>query len=470
MTGPVSLLLVLVVSVLLLAWFVNAERAGRATSLVFILALLVVETTLYGNQSDIPTGLLHPGSQPFTFRFLDVVIPIAVIARLIAKGFPVRSGLGPLLWVAFLAWLASAGIVGAFGGNDIDLVTFEGKAILYVGVFAVAAGVPAERLFAGRSMIRLIYASAATAAVLCLMDFTGFRVDVFIPGIGDARLGGIDGDTATVMAALGIMALVLGACSERGRLGLLLAAGPLLLTPFLSLQRAAMITLCVAVFVVIALVPFGWRRVRTTPTELALAALVITGVVLSATLLNAAASGKAPRVPLADKLTTALYSPGKQLSAQDRINQLVAVRPLIAEKPLLGWGLGKTYTYWEPGYQRFLLVNITHNILTDVLLRMGLVGLLMFVAATGVSLTDGLRAWRRHKDQIAAALALACTAVVIGLLAKGLVESIFEKYRMATLLGVMLGMMRVLATSAPREEPAEEALPARAYRPATASS
>jgi O-antigen ligase len=209
-----------------------------------------------------------------------------------------------------------------------------------------------------------------------------------------------------------------------------------------------MVTFAVGVFVIVTLTPWAWRRLRTTPTELALATIVILGLFLSATLFNAAAKGRTAQVPLASRLTTALYSPGKQLSAQDRINQLVAVRPLIADKPLLGWGLGKTYTYWEPGYKKFLLVDITHNILTDVLLRMGIVGLLFFLAATILSLRDGVRAWLRHHHQIGAALALGCTAVVVGLLAKGLVESIFEKYRIATLLGVMLGMMRVLATSA----------------------
>jgi O-antigen ligase len=217
-----------------------------------------------------------------------------------------------------------------------------------------------------------------------------------------------------------------------------------------------MVTLAIGVSVIVVLTPAASRRLRTTPTEVALATIVILGLFLSATLFNAAAKGTAPEVPLASRLTTALYSPGKQLSAQDRINQLVAVRPLLAEKPLLGWGLGKTYTYWEPGHKKFLLVNITHNILTDVMLRMGIVGLFLFLAAIAFSMRDGVRAWLRHHHQIGAALALGCTAVVVGLLSKGLVESIFEKYRMATLLGVMLGMMRLLATSAEKGEASYE--------------
>lgn len=456
MNGPLSVALALLVSLLLLAWFIAAERKSRPTALVFILALLVAETALYGNQSGIPTGLLHPGTQPLTFRLVDAVIAVALVARLIARGMPKRIGAGPMLWVAFLILLAGAGIVGAFEGNSIDLVTFEGKALLYIGVFAVAAGIQPRTLLQDRGLIRVLYGAAVVGALLCVTDLTGIRLNLFLPGVGTAHVGGIDGDTATVLVSLGIMMLVLGACREKGRFGMLLASGPLLVTPFLSLQRAAMISLAVGLFVVVLLAPLGWKRLRTTPTEVALASMVILGLFFSATLLNAAARGKAPQVPLASKLSVALYSPGKQLSAQDRLNQLVAVRPLLADKPLLGWGLGKTYVYWEPGYQKFILVDITHNVLTDVMLRMGLIGLVFLLAATVVSLREGVGAWRRHSDNLAAALALACTAIVAGLLAKGLVESIFEKYRIATLLGLTLGMARALATSA-REGAVEKA-------------
>jgi hypothetical protein len=290
--GPLSLLLVMVVSIVLLAWFIYLERRERPTVLLFILGLLVVETALYGNQSGIPTGLLHPGTQPLTFRFVDAVIAVALIARLIARGLPQRIGLSPMLWIAFLMLLAGAGIVGAAEGNNIDLVTFEGKAVLYLGVFAVAAGIPVKRLLEEEGLIRLLYFAAGIAAILCFTDLTGLRFHAFIPGIGAAQLGGIDGDTATIFVSLGIMTLALGACREKGRLGMLLASGPLLITPFLSLQRAAMVTLAVGLFVLVLLAPRGWARLRTTPTEVALAALVIIGVSLSATLLNAAAKSK----------------------------------------------------------------------------------------------------------------------------------------------------------------------------------
>jgi hypothetical protein len=47
-----------------------------------------------------------------------------------------------------------------------------------------------------------------------------------------------------------------------------------------------------------------------------------------------------------------------------------------------------------------------------------------------------------------AVLALALVAVVVGFVAKGMVESIFEKYRLATMLGLSLGLLRSAVTSA----------------------
>ncbi len=64
-----------------------------------------------------------------------------------------------------------------------------------------------------------------------------------------------------------------------------------------------------------------------------------------------------------------------------------------------------------------------------------------------VSIANGLTAWRLHPDRMVAVLALGLVAGVIGLFAKGMVESIFENYRLATVLGLTLGMLRSAVTS-----------------------
>ena len=65
-----------------------------------------------------------------------------------------------------------------------------------------------------------------------------------------------------------------------------------------------------------------------------------------------------------------------------------------------------------------------------------------------VSLVQGFTTWHLHPDRMVAVLALALCAVLIGFLAKGQVESIFENYRLASLFGVSLGMLRATFTSA----------------------
>jgi hypothetical protein len=73
--------------------------------------------------------------------------------------------------------------------------------------------------------------------------------------------------------------------------------------------------------------------------------------------------------------------------------------------------------------------------------------LVLFLLALVPALVNGITTWRLHADPAVAALALALVAVVIGLVTKGAVESIFEKYREATLLGLSLGMLRSAVTS-----------------------
>jgi len=73
--------------------------------------------------------------------------------------------------------------------------------------------------------------------------------------------------------------------------------------------------------------------------------------------------------------------------------------------------------------------------------------LIIFLLALTASIVNGITTWRLHTDPVVAALALALLAVVIGVVTKGMVESIFEKYREATLFGLTLGMLRAAVTS-----------------------
>ena len=82
----------------------------------------------------------------------------------------------------------------------------------------------------------------------------------------------------------------------------------------------------------------------------------------------------------------------------------------------------------------------------------------MFLAAIGSVLNAGILVWRKHLRSEVAALALAASACLVGLLARGLVESIFEKYRLAVGLGVLIGLVLSARTSLDAPADAEESM------------
>jgi O-antigen ligase len=103
--------------------------------------------------------------------------------------------------------------------------------------------------------------------------------------------------------------------------------------------------------------------------------------------------------------------------------------------------------YYETGSRSVKTIAYAHNIVLDLWLRVGLIGLMLFVFALWASVADGLKVWRRHTDPVTAALALALVAVLAGLLATAFIEPLLDEYRLATLFGVSIGMLRATVTS-----------------------
>jgi O-antigen ligase len=452
--------------------FLRLERRGTSVGVLSILlGLLVVESALYADPNDVPVGLFHPEIGGLSFRIFDALIPIALAARLAVRR-PARSlSVALLLWGAFLAWIVSCAVIGLLEQNPPELVTFQAKVVLYIGVMVLAMDVAPAEWFASRGLRRVVVGSSALAVILIVTDQSGVVVTADLPLV-PLSFGPVGTDVATIFAVLGLVTLVVGACSDGGRVPYLALSGPMLATPLVAGQRAALLGLVVSVLAVLAVAPLAWRHVRATGTEVTLAAVAVATVFLLPVVGTAALGGPTGSVPLAATLEETFQSRGKQLSGQDRMNQWDQARALVAERPWLGWGLGKQYDYYSPGYFQFFRTDLTHNVLGDLMLRTGLVGVALFLAAIWASLADALLAWRRSLDSRVAALGLACFGALTGMVAKGMVESLFEKYRLAIVIGVLVGMAASLAYAwrgAPTEEtprrfrpaalPAGEALP-----------
>ncbi len=172
MTQAAILLVAAAAAAVLLGLFVRWERTGKEHyAVILLLAMLVAETSLYENQDNMPRDLFHPGSGAFEFRLPEVIITLALLARLVVRGRATRVGVPPLLWAAFGAWIAVAAVEGILRHNDLTALPYEAKVIIYVvGGYALAAGVPIQRFFEGRAFERLVRWSAVAATVLVVMS------------------------------------------------------------------------------------------------------------------------------------------------------------------------------------------------------------------------------------------------------------------------------------------------------------
>jgi O-antigen ligase len=444
-----------VASGMLLYVFLRWERSGREHWVVFLLlGMLVFESSLWDNQTGIPPGLFHPGTGSLVFRLPEVFITVALVARLMIKGTPKRIGLPALLWLAVAAWWALEAVEGVLRHNSLVKLPFEAKAIIYVmAAYALASGVPIRRYLEGRGFERLLRWSALSSVVLLVLSAAHKKYALNIPLLRLLDFGSMGTDVATIFVCVGVIGFLLELGKERRSRLNLWCAVPLALSPFFAYQRAVLLTLG-AVVTVVVLVGLGAparQRLRIRSGQVAIAALAVVGVVLAVSVIPAITSQKSVTGPLASTFASTvgatLGSQAKQQSTQDRINKWNVALGDAQQHPFLGQGLGFEYSYFQAGPNVFIVTDLTENIGLDLWLRTGLIGLGLFLLAIVTSLVNGFATWRLHPDRMVGVFALALFAVVIGLLAAGQVESIFENYRLATVFGLSLGMLRSAVTS-----------------------
>jgi O-antigen ligase len=367
--------------------------------------------------------------------------------------------------------------MGRVGGNPPTFVTYESKAAIYIGAFVLAAGVPASDYFDRRPMKVVIVLAAVLASLIDLLTLTGTRIYTTLPGIplptdfdpitGSTfhyGFGAVGPDTATIFFSLGIILFAFAMTKSSGRASAIALAIPLAAAGVLANQRAAVLGIAASVATLAVLAALRQDRIRLTGEQVVIAVGVVAAALVVPTFSTAALGSPRPTVPFAGAYEQTFGGVGNEQSAQDRYNQWSNARDLIEQQPVLGWGLGKVYIYYDEGRRALKTTPLTHNIGLDLLVRTGIVGLVLFIGALGLSLAGGVRAWLEHTDDRIAALSAACVAVVVGLVAKGMVESIFEKYRLAVFLGLSLGVLLSAAASLERS-PRTAATPA---TPATA--
>src|SRR5665213_2649 len=217
MTQVAILLVAAAAAALLFGQFARWERSGREHYVVILLlSLLVIETTLYENQDQMPRDIFHPGSGAFEFRLPEIIITLALLARMVVRGRATRVGVAPLLWMAFGAWIFVSAVEGVLRHNDFTQIPYQAKVIIYVvGGYGLAAGVPIRRLVEGRAFERLVRWSAVAATVLIAIAAVHRSYPIHLPFLPLPDFGVDGSDAATIFAALGLIGLLLELAREK---------------------------------------------------------------------------------------------------------------------------------------------------------------------------------------------------------------------------------------------------------------
>lgn len=459
-----TLVLLLIIPVAFLVFVRLEERDRPEGAVLIILGLLLVEALIYPSQNEVPGGLFHPSLGGRALRLPEVMIPLALLARVIVRGGPQRLGTTATAWAAFLVWLGVGFPIGVLMHNSFDEAFFQAKAVIYLGGgFALVSGVPIARLAHSSLIRRLALGLGLVAALSMPSALTGGSYTLTLPLIPGATLGQLSPDAATLLSVVAVMALLLEGARRQRRLLVGLAAVPLLLSPLVATQRAAVLGVVVTLVVLASATPGPtWRRrIQSTPTEVLLLVCVLLVPVLTTIAVRAAVppSPSTQIVPYTDVVSQTFTAERKAQSASTREGLWRAGLDDARVYPFMGWGLGRTYSVEraaQPGV--FLQGGGFHNLVVDVLVRRGLIGVGLLAVALFCSLRDALRTWRRHHDRRIAVFAGACGAALMGLIAKGMVESVFEKFRLATLLGLLIGAIASAAASMD-EQPAAEPSP-----------
>jgi O-antigen ligase len=192
-----------------------------------------------------------------------------------------------------------------------------------------------------------------------------------------------------------------------------------------------------AALAVLALGPTWRRRLRTSPTTVFLALVVLAS---AATVFAVVQVREGERLPVADVYEDSFEATGKQQSADARQLLWREADQLFDERPLLGHGLGVPVEVRIPLTNRVIDSGF-HNVPYDLVTRTGLFGLGLFALAVVLCVREGLLAWRRHADGRVAALAAAAVVGTASLITKAMFEDVLDKHRLSLLLGLVLGVM-----------------------------
>ena len=415
----------------LIAWFYVLESNERRHTIFNVVALtFLFEALVTPEVAEVPVGLLRPELLGQDFRPPDLLLIAAIAARLLAGRWG-RIGPVGLAWFPFFALYLTGVVIGLLVGLPFDQVLFQGKALLYiVGGMMVASGADVDRLVQSIGRVGLLLAPLLPIGLI--LSWSDLTIAIDTPIQSFPQLGMLSHDTITILVVLGGAVIVTEALRTRPRWYAAAAGAALLLMPITRDQRGSYLTVA-AVVVTLVLLGLGpsWRR-RSSVTGAQVAVVSLLLVAIGAVGLATGASSGV--------IEEAFGGQGKGESAEERVTLYEESLDLAQQRPIFGSGVGievdiKTVNTGED------LRTTAHNLVLDIWLRIGLIGVVLLGIALVVTSWTALSVWRGSATNPTAAVAIVGLLGIVGWLAKALVEPALDKFRLSLLAGLAIGFV-----------------------------
>ncbi len=434
-----------VVAVLCVIACVIFEERGRPEIVVFVtLVVVVFDALVYPDGGTEPAGILRPTIFGHDYRAADLVIVLALLARLLVRGLP-RRVTGPgLLWFAFFAMFTIGVPLGFANGHASVLVIFQEKFVLETGGMAILmAGVPLSSVTSPAFIGRAAWTLGLMSLVPILAAFAKHAIS--FPVLPQAGFGtSLGSDSATVLLSLAFLLLAVEVCHPTPRFGVMAWCGLMIVAGIVTGQRAALIGLVVTLACTLFVMSGRpWRRRSRVRLSQLLPVLALVAIPLGTiAIINARINPTSATVPVVSDLSGSFTGVGKTQSADIRLNLWSFGRHLAEERPAFGWGLGQDFSIFQAnGSEVPLTGGDFHDIAIDLVVTTGVVGFALFSLALASSLWSAFVTWRRARSSAIAAVALASGILLVQLVSKGLFESITQQYRFTVILGMLIGII-----------------------------
>jgi hypothetical protein len=374
---------------------------------------------------------------PFGPTPAECLLAVAVLAVLIDRFSaeqPVRLP-GPLTVALALVVLAAAAgaVTGHYSGVGNEELIFAARQLAWLVVvpFLVVNAVETERHVRGALAF-----GAALALVKGVVGLVGVASGVGV--VVDGSTITFYEPTANWLLLLGILTVVAAFMLRARPPGWVLVSLPLLaLALTLSFRRSFWIGGALGILLVVLL------GARTPGRRIA----VIAGLLLAAAVWTLSLQPLQAEAPIA-KRAASLEPTKVEEDAQDRyrIDELRNVTAEIRRQPVIGLGLGGQWTATHPlGVEHENGRNYTHVVAFWWWMKLGILGLLAYLAVMASLLAMSWQVWRRSSDQLFSAVGL---AVLCGLLALAVVETVGSftgvDPRFTALVGAVGGLLAVM--------------------------